>query len=194
MRELTRRATERRLLWPLSVGPGLHNGGVAVLERTTVTEWTTVGSPLGELLLTGRDGALTGLFMPPHRHGPEVHPDWERTDDAFTAVTEQLRAYFAGELREFDVPLAMSGTPFQQRVWAALRTIPYGETRSYGELARSLDMPTAFRAVGAANGRNPVSIIVPCHRVVGSTGALIGYGGGVDNKRTLLDLERGSLF
>ena len=173
---------------------------MAILERTTVTdgatvtEWTTLTSPLGELLLTGRDGVLTGLYMPPHRHGPDVHPEWERNDGAFRAVTEQLRAYFAGELREFDVPLAMKGTPFQQRVWTALRTIPYGETRSYGELARSLDMPTAFRAVGAANGRNPVSIIVPCHRVVGSTGALIGYGGGVNNKRTLLDLERGSLF
>ena len=169
------------------VGRRLHNDGVT-------TQFTLVPSPLGELLLTGRDGVLTGLFMPPHRHGPDVHPDWVRRDDAFAGVVEQLRAYFAGELRTFDVPLALQGTEFQQRVWAALQTIPYGETRSYGRLAADLGAPTACRAVGAANGRNPVSIIVPCHRVVGSTGALVGYGGGMHNKRTLIDLERGALF
>ena len=165
-----------------------HNGAVAQ------TFYTTTPSPIGELLLVGRDGALTGLFMPPHLHGPDVHPEWERDDAGFAPVVEQLAAYFAGELRTFDVPLALDGTAFQQRVWAALLTIPYGETRSYGQIAAELGMRNGSRAVGLANGRNPVSIVVPCHRVIGSTGALTGYGGGLDKKRALLDLERGALF
>jgi methylated-DNA-[protein]-cysteine S-methyltransferase len=108
---------------------------------------------------------------------------------AFTDVVEQLDAYFAGELTEFDVELDMPGTDFQQRVWSALRAIPYGETRTYGEIAAQIGAPGASRAVGLANGRNPISIIVPCHRVVGSTGGLTGYGGGLHRKRILLALE-----
>jgi methylated-DNA-[protein]-cysteine S-methyltransferase len=109
--------------------------------------------------------------------------------DAAPAAREQLASYFVGELREFSVEVALRGTEFQARVWAALREIPYGETRSYGELAAAIGAPAAVRAVGLANGKNPVSIVVPCHRVVGANGSLTGYGGGTDRKRTLLELE-----
>jgi methylated-DNA-[protein]-cysteine S-methyltransferase len=145
-------------------------------------------SPIGRLLLT-RDGrALTGLYMEPH---PRL-PTSARSDPAgFADAEAQLRAYFAGERTEFDLPLAPSGTPFQLRVWEALRTIPYGETATYAELAAAVGKPTAFRAVGAANGRNPISVIVPCHRVIGADGTLTGYGGGLERKRVLLELEAG---
>ena len=149
--------------------------------------YTVVPSPIDDLLLTGADGALTGLWMSPFR----IDPAWRRDDAAFDAVTKQLAAYFAGELTEFDVELAPDGTPFQLTVWAALRTIPYGETVTYGELAAQIGRPGAARAVGLANGRNPISVIVPCHRVIGSTGKLVGYGGGMDRKKLLLDLESG---
>jgi methylated-DNA-[protein]-cysteine S-methyltransferase len=109
-------------------------------------------------------------------------------------AVRQLRAYFAGELRRFDVPLDMQGTEFQKRVWRQLTAIPYGETRSYAEMARQIGAPAAVRAVGAANGANPVPIVVPCHRVIGSGGRLVGYGGGLPLKRRLLELERGALF
>jgi methylated-DNA-[protein]-cysteine S-methyltransferase len=147
-------------------------------------------SPIGELLLVGDGHALTGLYMlPDHRHAPPVQAHGRRDPAPLRAAAAQLDAYFAGELTEFELPLAPAGTPFQRAVWEALRAIPYGETVSYGELARAIGRPTAVRAVGAANGRNPISIVVPCHRVIGAGGALTGYGGGLERKRYLLALE-----
>jgi methylated-DNA-[protein]-cysteine S-methyltransferase len=143
-------------------------------------------SPIGELLLTSEGSALTGLQMSPF----EIENSWVRDDDAMRPYVDQLDDYFAGKRRDFDVPLAPSGTDFQLRVWAALREIPYGETWSYLELATKVGNPKACRAVGLANGRNPIAVIVPCHRVIGADGSLTGYGGGVDRKRLLLDLER----
>jgi methylated-DNA-[protein]-cysteine S-methyltransferase len=154
--------------------------------------YTMMDSPLGPLQLVAREGVLAGLYMPGHRHMPPVETFGPREDELLADVVAQLGEYFAGDRRRFDLPLQLRGTPFQQRVWAALREIPYGETVSYGELARLIDNPAAVRAVGLANGRNPVSIIVPCHRVVGANGDLTGYGGGTARKRHLLDFERGA--
>lgn len=151
---------------------------------------TTVDSPVGPLTLVDDDGALAGLYMADQRHLPDPASFGPRDDGAQPALREQLTAYFAGELREFDVPLAVAGTPFQQAVWSALREVPYGTTCTYGDLAAAIGRPTAVRAVGAANGRNPVCIVVPCHRVVGSGGSLTGYAGGVERKQLLLALER----
>lgn len=150
---------------------------------------TTIASPIGELMLRGDGEALTAVEMEPHRWTRPSEPDSRREPALFHAATEQLAAYFAGELTEFDLPLAPRGTEFQQRVWQALRTIPYGHTCSYGELAVQLGNPGAFRAVGLANGRNPLAVVVPCHRVIGSDGTLTGYGGGLDRKRWLLGHE-----
>ena len=151
-----------------------------------------MGSPVGPLTLVAHDHRLAGLYMDGQRHRPDgVQGD--RDPGAFRAAVEQLDAYFAGERTAFDLPLRLAGTAFQQLVWAELQTIPYGTTVSYGELARRIGRPGASRAVGLANGRNPVGIIVPCHRVVGATGSLTGYGGGIDRKRRLLDHERGHL-
>jgi methylated-DNA-[protein]-cysteine S-methyltransferase len=150
---------------------------------------TTVDSPIGELLLVGDGRSLHRL----HMLDAPARTRLPRDDDAFAAVREQLAEYFAGERQTFDVPLAMEGTEFQRAVWSALREIPYGETTSYGELARRLGRPEASRAVGAANGSNPIAVIVPCHRVIGADGSLTGFGGGLERKRTLLDLERGVL-
>lgn len=147
-------------------------------------------SPLGPLTLVEEDGALVGVYMADQRHRPDQTAHGDRDDDVLPAAREQLAAYLAGTLQTFDLPVRLRGTPFQQRVWAALRTIPYGQTWSYGRLAAAIGQPTASRAVGLANGRNPVGIVVPCHRVVGSTGSLTGYGGGVERKRWLLDHER----
>jgi methylated-DNA-[protein]-cysteine S-methyltransferase len=159
------------------------------------TVHTTIDSPVGPLTLVARDGALVGLYMHEQRHRPGPERFGVRDDDAepFALAKHQLAEYFAGERTAFDLPLAPVGTPFQQRVWAALREIPYGATTSYGELAARIGSPGAARAVGLANGRNPIGIVVPCHRVVGSTGALTGYGGGIETKRRLLDAERGAL-
>jgi methylated-DNA-[protein]-cysteine S-methyltransferase len=152
--------------------------------------YTTMPSPVGELLLSGRDGALTGLTM--HRGAaPPVHTSWRRDDAMFAGAREQLHEYFAGTRTDFDLALAPAGTEFQQRVWRALCEIPYGDTTSYGAIARQLGTPDASRAVGLANGRNPIAIVIPCHRVIGSDGSLTGYGGGLDRKRWLLDHERG---
>jgi methylated-DNA-[protein]-cysteine S-methyltransferase len=151
----------------------------------------TVASPVGELLLVGDGAALTGLYM---QEGPgRVDPPGARESAAapFAAARVQLAEYFAGERRRFELSLAPAGTAFQRCVWAALEEIPFGETAGYGELAGRLGMPRAARAVGAANGRNPISIVVPCHRLVGSGGALTGYGGGLDRKRFLLAHEAG---
>jgi methylated-DNA-[protein]-cysteine S-methyltransferase len=151
---------------------------------------TTMESPVGTLTLTAVDGRLTGLHMDGQRHAPTSSEDWERDDDGLAAVVDQLEAYFAGSRETFDVPLDLHGTDVQRRVWAGLLEIPYGETMSYGELARRVARPGASRAVGLANGRNPVAIIVPCHRVIGADGTLTGYGGGLDRKVWLLDHER----
>jgi methylated-DNA-[protein]-cysteine S-methyltransferase len=150
---------------------------------------TVIDSPVGPLTLAGADGALTGLYMDRQRYRPAAETFGDRDHEPFAAAIEQLEEYFAGRLTSFDLPLAMAGTPFQRQVWEALRKVPYGQTVSYGRLADRLGRPTAARAVGHANGHNPISIIVPCHRVVGSTGDLTG-GGGLERKRHLLDFER----
>lgn len=153
---------------------------------------TVVESPCGPLTLVARDDALAGLYMTDQRHRPAPEAFGERGDrPVFDAAAEQLAAYFAGERTGFDLELALAGTPFQQRVWSALRDIPYGETVSYGRLAGVLGAPGASRAVGLANGKNPVGIIVPCHRVIGAGGDLTGYGGGLPRKRWLLSFESG---
>ena len=151
---------------------------------------TVVDSPLGPLTLVAQDGTLAALWMVEQRHRPDPALDGDRDDGVLPEVREQLTAYWDGTLREFTVPVSAGGTPFRSRVWAALRTIPYGQTWSYGRLAAEIGQPAASRAVGLANGRNPLSIVVPCHRVVGSSGSLSGYGGGLERKRWLLDHER----
>lgn len=151
--------------------------------------YTFIDSPLGDLLAVRDEHGLTGLYLPTGKHPKAVDPAWIRDDTAFDDVRAQLAEYFAGERREFTLALNPSGTPFQQRVWAALREIPYGETTSYGKTAATVATPDAARAVGTANGQNPISIIVPCHRVVGANGSLTGYGGGLDAKRWLLAHE-----
>jgi methylated-DNA-[protein]-cysteine S-methyltransferase len=151
---------------------------------------TVVDSPVGPLTLVAVDGAIAGLYMDGQRHRPPEESFGEPEAALFIEAANQLQAYFAGRLTTFDLPLTLAGTPFQRRVWSALRGIPYGTTVSYGKLADWIGQPTAARAVGLANGRNPIGIIVPCHRVVGSAGSLTGYGGGLDRKRYLLGLER----
>lgn len=147
--------------------------------------FTTIESPIDELLLVSDGDHLTRLRMAPW----SVDPDWTRKPSLFKDVIAQLRAYFAGDLRDFEVPTKPSGTPFQLRVWKELSRIPFGETISYGEQARRIGMPKAVRAVGRANGVNQIAVIVPCHRVIGSNGKLTGYGGGLDRKARLLALE-----
>lgn len=156
---------------------------------TALRTHTVIGSPIGDLTLVNTDGVLSGLYMTGHRPAPDPDTFGPRTDDGFEAVTAQLTEYFDGTRTAFTVPLAPTGTEFQRTVWAALRDIEYGGTRTYGQLAAALGRPTAVRAVAAANARNPLSIIVPCHRVIGSTGELTGYAGGIDRKRFLLDRE-----
>jgi methylated-DNA-[protein]-cysteine S-methyltransferase len=151
--------------------------------------YRTIDSPIGPLTLAGHEGRLTNLRMVDQTYEPS-RANWNRDDRAFEDVVRQLDAYFAGELCEFDVHLDLRGTEFQRRVWEALLTIPYGETRSYGQIALQIGAPGAARAVGLANGHNPVAIIVPCHRVIGAAGKLTGYGGGLDRKQSLLTLER----
>ncbi|MEV2196941.1 methylated-DNA--[protein]-cysteine S-methyltransferase [Streptomyces phaeochromogenes] len=152
---------------------------------------TVIDSAYGPLTLVATDGVLSGLYMTDQRHRPPEETFGDPDDTPFTETIDELRAYFAGELKEFSVQLHLDGTPFQRSVWAQLQKIPYGETRSYGELADALGNPNASRAVGLANGKNPLGIIVPCHRVVGANGSLTGYGGGLERKRQLLDFERG---
>jgi methylated-DNA-[protein]-cysteine S-methyltransferase len=151
--------------------------------------YRTISSPIGLLTLAGHDSALTNLRMVDQTYEPS-RADWSADPGAFNDAVDQLAAYFAGELTDFDIELDLRGTEFQQRVWKALLTIPYGETRSYGEIAEQIGAPGAARAVGLANGHNPIAIVVPCHRVIGASGSLTGYGGGLDRKRTLLELEK----
>ncbi|EFG74850.1 6-O-methylguanine DNA methyltransferase, DNA binding domain protein [Mycobacterium parascrofulaceum ATCC BAA-614] len=152
-------------------------------------EYRTIDSPIGPLTLAGQDSVLTMLRMVDQTYEPS-RTGWTLNPAAFHAATEQLGAYFAGELTEFDFEFELRGSEFQRRVWRALQTIPYGETRSYGEIAEQIGAAGSARAVGLANGHNPIAIVVPCHRVIGANGSLTGYGGGLDRKRTLLALER----
>jgi methylated-DNA-[protein]-cysteine S-methyltransferase len=149
-----------------------------------------IDSPIGRILLAGNGDALTFIGLPESRHPFAIPPEWRREASAFETARTQFAAYFDGTLQRFSLDLAPRGTPFQLRVWDALSGIAYGETISYAELARRIGQPTASRAVGLANGANPLSIIVPCHRVIGASGALTGYGGGLSAKRFLLDHER----
>ena len=148
-----------------------------------------LNSPIGDLLLAGDDDGLSLIGFPQGkmRHDPE--PDWIFNEKPFAAARQQLEEYFAGDRREFDLPLNLSGTEFQVQVLEELQRIPYGKTTSYGDIAKRIGRPRAMRAVGAANGRNPIPIIVPCHRVIGSSGDLTGFGGGLDTKAALLRLE-----
>ncbi|MBX7433400.1 methylated-DNA--[protein]-cysteine S-methyltransferase [Mycobacterium sp. Y57] len=146
-------------------------------------------SPVGRLTLAGTGDRLQHLRMVDQTYEPD-RTGWEPDDSAFPDAALQLEEYFAGERREFDLDLDPAGTTFQRRVWAALLTIPYGQTRSYGEIARQIEAPGASRAVGVANGHNPIGIIVPCHRVIGANGSMTGYGGGIERKKTLLALEK----
>ena len=157
-----------------------------------MTSHTVVDSPIGALTLVADGVALAGLYLTEQRHLPPAEAHGPRDDTVLPALREQLIDYWAGQLNRFDVPLAMVGTPFQMRVWTALQSIAYAETWSYGRLATEIGQPNASRAVGLANGRNPISIVVPCHRVVGSGGRLTGYGGGLARKQFLLDLEAGA--
>ncbi len=151
--------------------------------------YTTFQSPVGRLLLAGDAHALRGVSFESSKRATSPPPDWKQNRTAFAEVIRQLQAYFRGELKEFDLPLAMEGTAFQLRVWNALRAIPYGETIFYAQLAERIGNPKAVRAVGLANGSNPIPIIVPCHRVIGSNGSLTGFGGGLSTKKMLLELE-----
>jgi methylated-DNA-[protein]-cysteine S-methyltransferase len=155
--------------------------------------YTTFDTPIGELLLAGDGRALQRLSMQSAPRPVAIDPRWQRDDRPFAGAREQLEQYFDGARREFDVELDLVGNPFELRVWDALLEIPYGETASYGQIAAALGEPAAARAVGLANARNPVALIVPCHRVIGADGSLTGYGGGLERKQFLLDLEAGVL-
>ncbi len=156
---------------------------------TTTLRHASVDSPIGELLLVSDGYALHGLYMQAGRKPMTIAPGWKHDPSALADPRAQLTEYFAGERTSFNLELVMHGTMFQRRVWRALQDIPYGQTISYCALARRLEQPSAARAVGLANGRNPLSVIVPCHRVIGANGTLTGYGGGTERKRLLLDLE-----
>ncbi len=163
-----------------------------MVERSTASQtfYSELDSPVGTLLLLGDGEVLQGVYMDAQKHRPSLPAGAERSEPRFAAAREQLRAYFAGRLRRFELALGAAGSPFQKQVWQALLDIPFGETESYGALARRIGNANASRAVGLANGRNPLGIIVPCHRVVGANGALTGYGGGLERKQWLLAHER----
>jgi methylated-DNA-[protein]-cysteine S-methyltransferase len=155
----------------------------------TGTVHTVLTTGLGELTVVREDTALTGLYFPRHWPRPDRASFGPRADDGFTDVARQLGEYLAGERTAFELPVKVRGTEFDRRVWELIAAVPYGQTTTYGELARSLGAGTDPRDVGAAVGRNPLSIVIPCHRVIGSTGKLTGYAGGLDRKRTLLEIE-----
>ena len=158
-----------------------------------MVHYAVIPTPIGDLVGWGQDGTLAGLDFADSLKPACLDPGWRRDDNAFPRLVDQLEGYFAGQLTNFDLRLATGGTPFQRRVWDALRSIPYGTTTTYGELAAELGKPRAVRAVGSANGRNPISIVIPCHRVVGADGSLTGYGGGLLRKKWLLAHERGRI-
>jgi methylated-DNA-[protein]-cysteine S-methyltransferase len=155
------------------------------------TLYAEIETSLGRLLLTSRGHALTGLYFVDRSHAPQIGRDWigQEDTDIFMQTEQELREYAAGERKRFDVAVNLSGTPFQMRVWREINTIPFGHTLTYSDLAHRIGNPQSVRAVGTATGANPVSWIVPCHRVVGKSGALTGYAGGVSRKRSLLDFE-----
>lgn len=155
----------------------------------SITWYTEIDSPIGRLRLAADEYGLRRIDLPGSFETRAPPPEWQRADGRFDTVAEQLRAYFEGELKHFDLPLAPRGTAFQQRVWSRLREIPYGETISYVDLAVRIGNPQACRAVGLANGSNPIPIVIPCHRVIGRDGSLVGYGGGLALKKRLLALE-----
>jgi methylated-DNA-[protein]-cysteine S-methyltransferase len=154
------------------------------------TLYTLHPSPLGDIFLARNEAGITHIVFQEGSHSFTPEPEWIQDPAAFDDAAFQLDAYFAGERTTFDLPLAPEGTPFQLMVWQTLQSIPYGETISYGELAQEIGRPTASRAVGAANGRNPLPIVIPCHRVIGQDGSLTGYGGGLRFKKALLSLEK----
>ena len=164
---------------PLSEGRAIINS----------MQFRMIDSPVGPLTLAGRNGRLMHLRMVDQTYEPS-HDGWDLDEQAFPEAVDQLAAYFDRSRTRFDLELEMVGTSFQQKVWNALLTIPYGETRTYGEIAQQIGSPGASRAVGLANGHNPIGIIVPCHRVIGANGSLTGYGGGIARKKALLELER----
>jgi methylated-DNA-[protein]-cysteine S-methyltransferase len=157
------------------------------------TYFTQIESPLGPLLLAADGAGLRQIEFAKGKRTSQPAPSWREDPTQLSEPIRQLRAYFAGELEDFDLPLAPEGTPFQLGVWRRLSEIPYGQTISYGELARRIGNPKASRAVGLANGSNPIPIVIPCHRVIGSNGKLTGYGGGLPIKEKLLALERRQL-
>lgn len=150
---------------------------------------TTIDSPIGELTLVARDGVLSGIYFPGHWHMPAPEVFGAPSDDGFDRARQQLSEYFAGERTGFELATAIAGEKFQRRVWELIDRIPYGQTTTYGEMAEELGDPALAREVGAAVGRNPLSIVIPCHRVVGKDGKLTGYAGGLERKRFLLELE-----
>jgi methylated-DNA-[protein]-cysteine S-methyltransferase len=160
-------------------------------DVSQTTLYDVFESPIGEFLLVGNERTLHGLYMDAGHRPADIRERLNQSPEHFSLAREQLGEYFAGERTEFDLAIEMHGTPFQLEVWSALIKIPYGQTTNYGELARRIGKPAAARAVGLANGRNPISVIVPCHRVIGAAGALTGYGGGIERKRMLLELEQG---
>jgi methylated-DNA-[protein]-cysteine S-methyltransferase len=163
------------------------------VDKLSAVYYTTTESPVGGLLLAGDASALRLVSFERSKHSAPPGMDWKLDKEPFAEVIRQLQAYFRGELKEFDLPLEMEGTEFQLRVWNALRTIPYGETVTYAQLAERIGNPKAVRAVGLANGSNPIPIIIPCHRVIGSDGSLTGFGGGLSTKKMLLELENKQL-
>jgi methylated-DNA-[protein]-cysteine S-methyltransferase len=159
----------------------------------STVSYTQIDSPVGPLLLAGDEVGLRAILFVNGRDKAKPYPEWHEDPKPLREAVKQLQAYFAGKLQEFDLPLAPEGTLFQQKVWKRLCDIPYGETISYGELAKRIGNPNASRAVGLANGSNPISIVIPCHRVIGSNGKLTGYGGGLPIKEKLLALEQKQL-
>lgn len=151
--------------------------------------YTYMDSLVGPILLARVDAGITHILFQNSKYPAKTNDHWRENRSGLRDAVDQLRAYFAGKLIDFDLPLAPGGTPFQKKVWVALREIPCGETRSYGQLAAQIGFPDASRAVGAANGRNPIAIVVPCHRVIGADGKLTGYAGGLNIKKALLDHE-----
>jgi methylated-DNA-[protein]-cysteine S-methyltransferase len=157
---------------------------------TPAPAYTYTDTPIGTAMLVGRDGRLSGLYLGQGRITPDPAPDWRRDDTHLDDVKRQLDEYFAGERTVFDVAVELPGSSFQMAVWSALADIPYGRITTYGAIAAEIGHPTSARAVGGASGRNPVSIIIPCHRVVGADGSLTGYGWGIERKAWLLGLEQ----
>ncbi len=151
--------------------------------------YTIIKSPVDPILLVSDGNCLTGLYLDEEKYSKKIEDHWKESKAPFKSVIEQLRAYFSPELKEFNVDVSMQGTDFQKNVWRALNAIPYGETVSYKTIAEKIKSPKAMRAVGLANGKNPISIIVPCHRVIGANGSLTGYGGGLPRKKWLLAHE-----